>query len=292
MPSPLRPLDAAVGEVRDRMGSSIMRLVAGTEPRPPAGLLADPSRRRFPEGTPITQVHGDASMFVGGLSALLLQALHPLAMAGVAAHSDYRHDPWGRLARTATFLAHTTFGTREEAAAAVASVRAVHESVRGVAVDGRRYAASDPHLITWVHLAELVGFLGAYRRYGASSLTPAVADTYVAQTGEIARELGAREVPATVRELFSMLDGYRPELRGTPEARAVARYLVFEPPLPLAARAGYAPIAAAAVGLLPRWARWPLRLPWLPVTEATVGRAAGVAITRTIRWSLAGGPGR
>lgn len=275
-------------DLRDRLGASIMRLVAGAEPRVPAGLAADPDERRFPDGSPITRVHADASMFVGGLSALLLQALHPLAMAGVAEHSDYRRDPWGRLARTSTFLAHTTFGTRQESAAAVASVRAVHASVRGVAPDGRPYSASDPHLVTWVHLAEVVSFLAAHRRYGAEPLTPADADVYVAQAGEIARELGAREVPTTVAEAKAMLDGYRPELRGTREARAVVRYLVFEPPLPLAARAAYAPLAAAAVGLLPRWARWPLRLPWLPVTEATVGRVAGEAITRGIRWSLSG----
>lgn len=169
-------------------------------------------------------------------------------------------------------------------------MRAVHASVRGVAPDGRAYSASDPHLLSWVHLAEVVSFLAAHRRYGAEALSPADADRYVAQTGEVARELGAGDVPGTVTEARAMLDGYRPELRGSPEARAVARYLVFEPPLPLAARAAYAPIASAAVGLLPRWARWPLRLPWLPLTEATVGRAAGEAITRGIRWSLSGPP--
>jgi uncharacterized protein (DUF2236 family) len=288
MAGPSNPLEPPLAVVRDRLGAWIMRLVAGREPQRPIGLTADSALRRFPDGSPITVVHSDASMFVGGLAALLLQSLHPLAMAGVAEHSDYRHDPWGRLSRTSTFLAHTTFGTRDEATRAVATVRAVHRRVRGIAPDGRRYAASDPHLLAWVHLAELVCFLAAHRRYGRHSLTPDEADRYVAQAGEIARELGAAVVPATVAELHAQLDGYRPELRGTPEARAVARYLVFDPPLPLAARAAYAPIAAAAVGLLPRWARWPLHLPWLPVTEATLGRAAGRAITRTIRWSLSG----
>jgi uncharacterized protein (DUF2236 family) len=227
-------------------------------------------------------------MFVGGLSALLLQALHPLAMAGVADHSDYRDDPWGRLARTSHFLARTTFGTVEEADAAVAAVRAVHRRVRGVAPDGRPYAASDPHLVEWVHVAELTSFLRAHRRYGASRLDRAGEDRYVAQAGEIALELGAGSVPMTVAGLRADLDRFRPELAGTPAARDVARYLLLEPPLAGPARAAYAPIAAAAVALLPRWARWPLRLPWLPVTEATVVRAGGEAITRTIRWSLGG----
>ena len=89
------PLDAALTDVRGRLGASIMRMIAGAEPSPPRGLSADDTDRRFPAGSPISTVHGDASMFVGGLSALLLQALHPLAMAGVADHSDYRRRPVG-----------------------------------------------------------------------------------------------------------------------------------------------------------------------------------------------------
>ena len=224
------PLDAALTEVRGRLGASIMRMVAGPEPSPPRGLAADDTERRFPAGSPISTVHGDASMFVGGLSALLLQALHPLAMAGVADHSDYRDDPWGRLARTSHFLARTTFGTVEEAEAAVAAVRAVHRRVRGVAPDGRPYAASDPHLVEWVHVAELASFLRAHRRYGATRLTRADEDRYDVQAGEIALELGAGSVPATVTGLRAALNRFRPELEGTSAARDVARYLLLEPP--------------------------------------------------------------
>jgi uncharacterized protein (DUF2236 family) len=103
--------------------------------------------------------------------------------------------------------------------------------------------------------------------------------------------LGAVRVPATAAELAEMLEAYRPELASTPAARATARFLVINPPLPVAARAVYLPIAGAAIGLLPRWARWPLRLPWLPVTEATVGRAAGTSVTKVIRWALPAAPG-
>jgi uncharacterized protein (DUF2236 family) len=107
----------------------------------------------------------------------------------------------------------------------------------------------------------------------------------------VAVALGAVDVPETVVELRAMLEAYRPELTGTPEARDTARFLIVTPPLPVALRPAYAPIAAAAVGLLPRWARWPLRLPWLPVTEATLGRAAGESVTRVIRWALPAAPG-
>jgi uncharacterized protein (DUF2236 family) len=224
-------------------------------------------------------------MFIGGLSALLLQSLHPLAMAGVA-DSGYRGDPWGRLARTSRFLAETTFGTAEDAQRAVDQVRAIHRRVTGIAADGRPYAASDPHLLGWVHVAEVDSFLRAFQRYGQSRLTAVECDEYVRQSARIATALGARDVPSTVTELTARLAAYRPELAGTPESRAAARYLLLEPPLPVHLRAAYLPIAGAAVALLPRWARWPLRVPWLPVTEATLARAGGEAVTRTIRWAL------
>ncbi len=112
----------------------------------------------------------------------------------------------------------------------------------------------------------------------------------MAQASRVARALGAVDVPLTYAEAKAQLDEYRPELRSTAEARIAARYLVLNPPLPLHLRPAYLPIAGAAVSLLPRWARWPLRLPWLPVAEATVVRGAGEAITRTIRWALARPP--
>ena len=89
-----------------------------------------------------------------------------------------------------------------------------------------------------------------------------------------------------MRELKAELREYRPELHGTKEARDAARFLLLEPPLPLAARAPYAVLGAAAISLLPAWTRWPLRLPFLPVSETVLVRPAGAAITQLIRWSL------
>jgi uncharacterized protein (DUF2236 family) len=287
-----RSLDDAVARVRRALGGAIFERIAGADGVEQRSRLRRPDGERwFDPGSPITRVHGDASMFIGGLSALLLQSLHPLAMAGVDQHSGYRGDPWGRLARTSKFLAVTTFGTAADARRQIAAVRAVHRRVVGTAPDGRAYAASDPHLLTWVHICEVDAFLRSYRRYGADVLTAAEADEYVAQASRVAAALGAGTVPETVAELDAALEAYRPELASTPAARATARYLVATPPLPVALRPAYLPIAAAAVGLLPRWARWPLRLPWLPVTEATVGRAAGESVTRVIRWALPAAPG-
>jgi uncharacterized protein (DUF2236 family) len=278
---------SVLADVRRSIGAAIFSRVAGPDGPAVRQRLRRPNGERwFEPGSPITRVHGDASMFIGGLSALLLQSLHPLAMAGVEQHSGYRGDPWGRLSRTSHFLAVTTHGSAEDARHEVDVVRAVHRRVTGTAPDGRPYAASDPHLLSWVHLAEVDSFLRAHQRYGAEPLTRAECDEYVAQSGRVARALGAIDVPGSVAEVRAQLCAYRPELAGTPAARATARYLVANPPLPLALRPAYLPIAGAAVALLPCWARWPLRLPWLPVTEATAVRAAGEVVTRTIRWAL------
>ncbi len=225
-------------------------------------------------------------MFVGGLRALLFQSLHPLAMAGVAQHSDYRHDPWGRLQRTADFLAATTYGPGSEAQRAVEVVHRVHERVVGTAPDGRPYAANDPHLLAWVHLAELDSFLAAHDRYGERPLRRDERDEYVANAALVASALGVVAPPTSVRELRDQLRAFRPELRGTAEARDAARYLLLQPPMPLGARPAYGLIAAAAVALMPAWTRWPLRLPWLPVTEAVALRPAGDVVTRTLRWAI------
>jgi len=243
-----------------------------------------PGERWFAPDRPIRTVHADAAMYVGGLRALLLQSLHPLAMAGVAGHSGYRSDPWGRLQRTSYFIAVTTFGRVDDAAETIARVRAVHDRVRGKAPDGRPYSASDPHLLRWVHVAEVDSFLDAYLRYGAAPLSPADQDGYVADTARVARALGVIDPPTTVAELHAQLEAYRPELRGTPEARAAARFLLVRPPIPVAARLPYAVLGSAAVASLPVWARWPLRLPYVPIVEATVVRAGGAGLVRTLRW--------
>jgi uncharacterized protein (DUF2236 family) len=254
-------------------------------------IFLAPGERYFPPGRPIRRVHADTAMFVGGLRALLLQSLHPLAMAGVAGHSDYREDPWGRLQRTSFFIAATTFGPVAEADRAIARVRGVHRRVHGTAPDGRPYDAADPHLLGWVHAAEVDSFLAAYQRYGAPGpLTPAQRDAYLADAASIAERLGVIDPPRSEAELRATLARYRPELAGTPEARQAARYLLLRPPLPTPARLPYRALAGAAVGLLPAWTRWPLRLPYLPVAEATVVRLAGHSVIGTLRWATAPPP--
>ncbi|MFI0897440.1 oxygenase MpaB family protein [Streptomyces sp. NPDC020983] len=285
------PGAAGFGALRRRLGAELFARVAGPDgPAVRARIHDTPGPRWFAPDRPIRTVHGDASMFTGGLCALLLQSLHPLAMAAVAAHSGFRGDPWGRLQRTSGFLAVTTFGTAADAERAVARVRHIHERVSGTTAGGEPYRASDPHLLGWVHAAEVDSFLRAHRRYGARPLDDAGYDAYVADTARVGAALGVQDPPRDQAQLAAVLDAYRPELRATAQARDAARFLLLTPPVPWAARPGYAVLAANAVALLPVWARVPLRLPYLPVTEATGVRWAGQGLTRVIRWAMAPPP--
>ena len=279
---------ATVGErARRTLATALRSRVAGDDAARKAEVIwGAEGERWFTPEDPIWRVHADAAMFTGGIRALLLQSLHPLAMAGVAGHSGFKGDPWGRLQRTSEFLATTTFGTVEHATKQIQRVRRIHERVRGTAPDGRPYAASDPHLLRWVHITEADSFLTAYQRYAAQPLTAAEADVYVEQTSVVASLLGVVDAPMTRDGLTEAIEGYRPELSSTPEAREAARFLLVRPPLPVLARPGYAALATGAVALLPRWARWPLRLPWLPLTEQVLGRPIGGAATATVRWAM------
>ena len=279
-----------LGGVRQTLGRSLFGMVAGPDgPANRARIHQTPGPRWFGEDRPIRRVHADASMFVGGLRALLLQSLHPLAMAGVAEHSDYRGDPWGRLQRTSTFLAVTTFGPAADAQRAVDRVRGIHQRVRGIAPDGRRYHASDPHLLEWVHIAEVDSFLLAHQLYGAAPLDQNGRDSYVADTARVATALGVADPPLTEGALRERIEAFRPELSGTPAAREAARFLLLTPPLPMMARAPYGLLAATSVSMLPAWARMPLWLPYFPPVETTVIRVAGRTLVGGIRWAITAG---
>ncbi|MFK5583651.1 oxygenase MpaB family protein [Serinicoccus sp. LYQ131] len=242
--------------VRHRLSTALRDRVAGAdaERRAHAIWLAD-GPRRFAPLDPICRVHGHPGMYAGGIRALLLQALHPLEMAGVGEHSGYRGDPWGRLQRTSEFIAMTTYGPMDAAQRVIDRINRVHTTVRGTARDGRQYAATDPHLLRWVHVAEIDSFLRAHQHYARTPLTAADADTYVDQAAWAATRLGVDDPPRSTADLEASLAAYRPELESTPGARDVARFLLAEPPLPALARPGFWLLAAGAVQLLPGYAR-------------------------------------
>ncbi len=231
------------GRVRALVGSGELDLS-----RPPGddGL--------FGPGSMAWHIHADFSaMMIGGLSALLLQMLHPGALAGVWDHSDFRRDRLGRLRRTAQFISLTTFGSTANAGAAIDRVRAIHDRVSGTLPDGTPYAANDPALLTWVHVAEVDSFLRAFLLYRNSGLSHAEQDHYFAETAIIARRLGAADVPDSRRAVDEYLAGVRPALRFDARTREVAAALLAPGPDPTTNTA-LALVVPAGIDLLPDWA--------------------------------------
>jgi uncharacterized protein (DUF2236 family) len=240
----------------------------------------------FAPDTVTWRLHGDPSMLIGGMRALLVQALHPLAMAGVEQHSDYRADPWGRLRNTVEYVMTTTYGTAEEAHQAGRVVQAIHKRVKGTdPVTGKTYSAEDPELLVWVHAVEVHSFLTAYRRYGSGPCTDEDADRYLAEQVTTATLVGLDPalVPASVADLRDYFQSVDDELRPSPYSRDAAK-VVLNPPLPLPL-AFAKPIAwipgAAAAGLMPRRLRAMHGIPWVPPADAAV-RVAATALTRAM----------
>nr|NLD40244.1 DUF2236 domain-containing protein [Actinomycetales bacterium] len=272
---------------RKALAQEIRSRVAGPDAGERAARIWDrPGERWFTNEDPIARVNGHASMYVGGIRALLLQSLHPLAMAGVAGHSGYRDDPWGRLQRTSDYVATSTFATILDAEAMISRVRSIHQRIRGHLPDGRAYAASDPHLLGWVHAAEIDSFLAAHQVYGATPLTPAESDTYVEQAALTARILGVESPPTTYRELQLVLSSYGGELEYSEATSDVIQLLIEEPPLPPALQPAYRMLAAGAVAILPATARRLLGLPTARLGDAVLRRPLGQFSTAAVRWAL------
>ncbi|WNO53686.1 oxygenase MpaB family protein [Stakelama saccharophila] len=232
------------------------------------------------------RVHGDVtSMMVGGVAALLLQMLHPGALAGVWDFSDFRQDMLGRLRRTARFIALTTYGGQAEATEAIARIRAVHDRVSGTLPDGTPYDANDPHLLNWVHVSESICFLEGWLRYVEPDMPAAEQDRYFAEVAVIAQMLGARDVPDSRATINAYIARTRPELRYDDRTRTVAKLLLDQPPTSRAAAPFQRLTLRAGVDLLPGWAKAMHGFPRTSLTTPLV-RAGTGGIGRTIRWAF------
>jgi uncharacterized protein (DUF2236 family) len=231
------------------------------------------------------KVHGDfTAMLIGGTAALLLQMLHPRALAGVWDHSNFREDMQGRLRRTARFIAGTTYGSTDEATALIAHVQKIHDTVHGTLPDGTPYSANDPDLLTWIHVAEVSQFLAAYLRYRDPDLSGADQDRYYAETAIVAQKLGATDVPKTRAAVEAYLRRVRPQLLYDHRTREVARALLEQPASPAIApfmRLNF----QAAEDLLPRWAAEMHGFKVAPVSRPAV-RAAARSLGVVLRWAL------
>jgi len=211
----------------------------------------------FGPGSVAWRISGDLSAPVAGLRALMIQALHPLAMAGVDQHSDWRADPVGRLAATSAYLANITFGERVAAQRAAARVRRIHERVTGVDPEtGQPYAASDPALLLWVHAALVDSNIAARQMFG-TPLQPGDADRYVEEMVVAAELVGvpAELVPDSQAALGKYLTWVQPQLACTPAARESMAYLLDPPGLDVEVAEIWQDIREATLISLPGWAR-------------------------------------
>jgi uncharacterized protein (DUF2236 family) len=204
----------------------------------------------------VWRVHRDRSFPLAAIRSLMVQALHPLAMAGVAQHSNWQHDPFGRLAATAGYVLAVTYGDTATANAAAARVRAVHTHVRGTdSVTGLAYRAEDPALLLWVHAGMVDSIVNIVQRYGRS-LDAADADRYVAEMARFAEIIGvpAPMVPTSVLSLREYLESVN--LRQVTPAAVEAIGIVLDPPgLDDDTRDLWHDLGQVAVGTLPPWAR-------------------------------------
>lgn len=235
------------------------------------------------------RVHGDfPSMLIGGISALMLQALHPLALAGVWDHSNFRQDMLGRLRRTGQFISGTTFGSTHDANWLIDKVRTIHLQVTGTAPDGRPYAASDPDLLTWVHVAEVSNFLAAHLRYLNPELSLADQDKYYDETAVIAERLGARNVPRSARAVAEYLKQIRPQLLYDERSREVLRILLNAPAPSLLAKPMGALMMQAGIDLLPDWASEMLGVQQTALQRRMI-RASVKRSAPVLRWAVRNG---
>ena len=223
------------------------------------------------------RVHSDPAMAVGGVRALLEQALHPGAMDGVAKNSNFREDAWGRLQRTGDYVATITFAPKEEAEALSARVRNVHTKL----------GLDDPHLLLWVHMAMIDSFLDVSLRSGLK-LSAHEQDQYVAEMVEFAHQVGITrsDVPDSVAAMKKYFDDIKSELVASDEAKRAALFLTI-PPMPKVVRfatpaaPAWASVVALATASLPSWARKLYNIPSLPGQD----RVTDIAL-RTMRAGL------
>jgi uncharacterized protein (DUF2236 family) len=279
MPS---PTSLAAARIRHWVLSAFPRGQSGIDYDQPPG---DPGL--FGPDSVTWRVHSDfPGMLAGGLCALMLQTLHPRALAGVWDHSNFRTDLVGRLRRTTNFVAGTTYASKPEARKLIDRVAGIHEQVRGTTADGRAYRADDPDLLTWVHVTESFGFLEGFRRYSPLSLPAGAADAYYDEVRRVAEALGARDVPKSEAEVAAYFARVQGELRLDERSREVLAVLArIRLPVP-AAGLSRDLFLGAGTALLPDWAARMLALGRFERARAAVASRTLHAIAPLFRVAL------
>ena len=264
-----------------------------------------PTEFLYPPGDPglfgpdsvVWRVHGDfMSMMIGGISSLILQALHPLALAGVWDHSSFRDDLKGRLGRTAFFIAATTYGNTEMATRAISRVRKIHDSLQGVHPDGRAYRVSDPHLLYWVHLTEAYSFLNAHRIYVNPSISESDQNQYFAEMSKISEGLGCLmldehgndQFARTVPSVNQAIESYFSELEYSDRSKWVVDLLENFPADPKTYVLNRLIIKAGFYNL-PDWAYPIMDRPVPTKIERQLVNQSINLIAKPVRWAMTNG---
>ena len=201
-----------------------------------------------------------ASVFIGGITAVLLELAEPSVRSGVWDHTNFRRDPVGRMLRTGLAAMVITYGCTRDAEAAMSRIRRVHEGITGITPDGQAYRANDPELLTWVHVTAGYGFLNAYLRYVNSRLSRAEQDRYYAESLKVCQYYGIGWAPSSVTEVETYLERMRMRLRHHEILEEFLGLVLNAPVVSAAALPMQRLLVQAAIDLLPSWAREILRL--------------------------------
>jgi len=245
----------------DLIRKTIREMVGGSSGPPVAFLTPKGDRGLFGPESIAWRVHADfISMMIGGISSLVLQALHPQALAGVWDHSSFREDLKGRLGRTAFFIAATTYGSQEMANKIIEKVNQIHTKITGHDEFGKPYSATDPHLLTWVHLTETMSFLEAYQSYRSPKLANQEQDQYFKEMKILGEMLGAQNLPDTLQGTKEALASYFPELHYGDRAKSIIQ-LLDDFPSNLQSKPFVKLISRAGFINLPIWAHTKLKKP-------------------------------
>ena len=239
----------------------------------------------FGPGSAVWHVNGGIPVIVAGVRALLMQTLHPGAMAGVHDHSRYADDPLGRLAGTVRWVVTTTFGSTQTVGQETARVSRLHDRVKGTYPATRQdheatsYSAKDQDLVAWVHIVFTDAFLAAHRQWGdtipATAAGESGEDSYVREWAAAGELMGLQNPPRSGAELQSALEAFGPVLRADDRVKEALRFLT-KPPLPGPARVPYAIMVGGAIATMePRYRQLlGLNRPWWPA----------ITLTRLVLW--------
>jgi uncharacterized protein (DUF2236 family) len=248
----------ATNALQERFGTRFRRIITNTEDGVPPWMAAVESGETrglyLPHDAPWV-VHGDVATLIGGIRALLMQALHPGSLTGVEQHSRYEHDPLGRLAGTTRWLTIATFGSAEALEVESARVNRMHDHVKGQYVTGagvtKDYKAADPDLLAWVHIAFTDSFLTTHELFGEEKI-PGGADEYVSQWSKSVVPLGLTNAPMSRAELKAEIKRYKDEgILSTNETTKQVVEFIRKPPLSRTALIAYDRMFDGAVASMP-----------------------------------------